>query len=193
MGLTATPLRNDNVDTYRYFGNPLYTYSLKQGIEDGFLAPYRVYRISTRSDREGWRPDKGQLDRYGRNIPDEIYLTPDFERRLVREARTKAIAQHLTDFLKATDRYAKTIVFCVDEEHVKAMIKALRNLTTDITKEKPDYITRITSDAGVVDKGHLDDFKDVEDKTHIIAVISKLLTTGGNIPTCKNVVLARVI
>ncbi len=193
LGLTATPLRDDNVDTYRYFGNPLYTYSLKQGIEDGFLAPYRVYRVTTRSDKEGWQPSEGQLDRYGRNIPDEIYLTPDFERRLVREARTKAIAQHLTDFLKATDRYAKTIVFCVDEEHVKAMIKALRNLNTDITKENPDYITRITSDAGVVGKGHLDDFKDVEDKTHIIAVTSKLLTTGVDIPTCTNIVLARVI
>lgn len=193
LGLTATPLRDDNVDTYRYFGNPLYIYSLKQGIEDGFLAPYRVYRILTRSDREGWRPNEGQLDRYGRTIPDEAYLTPDFERRLVREARTKAIAQHLTDFLKATDRYAKTIVFCVDEEHVKATIKALRNLNTDITKENPDYITRITSDAGVVGKGHLDDFKDVEDKTHIIAVTSKLLTTGVDIPTCKNIVLARVI
>ena len=193
IGLTATPLRNDNVDTYRYFGNPLYTYSLKEGIEDGFLAPYRVYRVTTRSDKDGWRPSEGQLDRYGRTIPDEAYLTPDFERRLVREARTKAIAQHLTDFLKATDRYAKTIVFCVDEEHVKATIKALRNLNTDITKDNPDYITRITSDAGVVGKGHLDDFKDVEDKTHIIAVTSKLLTTGVDIPTCKNIVLARVI
>ncbi len=193
LGLTATPLRDDNVDTYRYFGNPLYTYSLKQGIEDGFLAPYRVYRVTTRSDKEGWQPSEGQLDRYGRTIAEGKYLTPDFERRLVREARTKALAQHLTDFLKATDRYAKTIVFCVDEEHVKATIKALRNLNTDITKENPDYITRITSDAGVVGKGHLDDFKDVEDKTHIIAVTSKLLTTGVDIPTCKNIVLARVI
>ncbi|VEP18109.1 hypothetical protein H1P_6950001 [Hyella patelloides LEGE 07179] len=125
LGLTATPLRNDNVDTYRYFGNPLYTYSLKEGIEDGFLAPYRVYRILTRSDKDGWQPSEGQLDRYGRTIPEGKYLTPDFERRLVREARTKEIAQHLTDFLKATDRYAKTIVFCVDEHHVKAMIKEL--------------------------------------------------------------------
>lgn len=92
LGLTATPLRDDNVDTYCYFGNPLYTYSLKQGIDDGFLAPYRVYRITTRSDREGWRPNAGQIDRYGRTIPNEVYLTPDFERKLVREARTKAIA-----------------------------------------------------------------------------------------------------
>lgn len=193
LGLTATPLRDDNVDTYRYFGNPLYTYSLKQGIEDGFLAPYRVYRITTRSDKEGWRPSAGQLDRYGRTIPDEVYLTPDFERRLVREVRTKAIAQHVTDFLHSTDRYGKTIVFCVDESHVKAMVKELRNLNSDITKDNPDYITRITSDAGDVGKGHLYDFKDVLNKTHIIAVTSKLLTTGVDIPTCKNIVLARVI
>jgi type I restriction enzyme, R subunit len=193
LGLTATPLRDDNVDTYRYFGNPLYTYSLKQGIEDGFLAPYRVYRVTTRSDKEGWRPTTGELDRYGRTIPDEIYLTPDFERKLVRDARTKAIAQHITDFLKSTDRYAKTIVFCVEEEHVKAMIKELRNLNSDITKENPNYITRITSEAGAVGKGHLYKFKDVQNETHIIAVTSKLLTTGVDVPTCKNVVLARVI
>jgi type I restriction enzyme, R subunit len=193
LGLTATPLRDDNVDTYRYFGNPLYTYSLKQGIDDGFLAPYRVYRVLTRSDREGWRASAGQIDRYGRTIPNEVYLTPDFERKLVREARTKAIAQHITDFLKSSDRYAKTIVFCVDEPHVKAMIKELRNLNSDITRTNPDYITRITADAGDVGKGHLYKFKDVLDETHIIAVTAKLLTTGVDIPTCKNVVLARVI
>lgn len=193
LGMTATPLRNDNVDTYRYFGNPLYTYSLKDGINDGFLAPYRVYRVSTRSDRDGWRPSAGQLDRYGRTIPDEVYQTPDFERTLVRDARTRAIAQHITDFLKNSDRYAKTIVFCVDEDHVKAMIKALRNLNTDITKDNPNYISRITSDARAVRNGHLDKFKDVQNTTHIIAVTSKLLTTGVDIPTCKNVVLARVI
>lgn len=193
LGLTATPLRDDNVDTYRYFGNPLYTYSLKQGIEDGFLAPYRVYRVTTRSDRDGWRANPGEIDRYGREIPDEVYQTPDFERKLARKARTKAIAQHITDFLKSTDRKAKTIVFCVDEPHVKAMIKELRNLNTDITKHNPDYISRITSDAGDVGKGHLYKFKDVLNGTHIIAVTSKLLTTGVDVPTCKNVVLARVI
>ncbi|AFZ27115.1 helicase, type I site-specific restriction-modification system restriction subunit [Cylindrospermum stagnale PCC 7417] len=193
LGLTATPLRDDNVDTYHYFGNPLYTYSLKQGIDDGFLAPYRVYRVTTRSDKEGWRPSTGQIDRYGRRIPDDVYQTPDFEKKLVREARTKAIAKHITDFLKHTDRYAKTIVFCVDEDHVKAMVKELRNLNTDITKTNPDYITRITSDAGDVGKGHLYKFKDVLNETHIIAVTAKLLTTGVDIPTCKNVILARVI
>lgn len=111
----------------------------------------------------------------------------------MREARTKAIAQHITDFLKSTDRYAKTIVFCVDEEHVKAMVKELNNLNSDLTRNNYDYVSRVTSDAGDVGKGHLYKFKDVLDETHIIAVTSKLLTTGVDIPTCKNVVLSRVI
>ncbi len=119
--MTATPLREDNRDTYLYFGNPLYTYSLKQGIEDGFLAPYRVHRIVTTFDAAGWRPNKEQLDKYGTPIPDQEYHTKDFERVISLEARTKAIAQHLTDFLKKTDRYAKTIVFCVDQEHAEQM------------------------------------------------------------------------
>lgn len=193
LGLTATPLRDDNRATYEYFGNPLYTYSLKQGIADGFLAPYQVYRIRTRSDRSGWQPSPGELDRFGRNIPNEVFLTPDFERNLVREVRTKAIAQHITDFLKATDRYAKTIIFCVDEDHVKRMIRELRNLNSDLVRENPNYISRITSDAGQIGKGHLYQFKDIENQTHIIAVTSKLLTTGVDVPTCKNVILARVI
>lgn len=193
LGLTATPKRQDNVDTYAYFGNPIYTYTLKQGIEDGFLAPYRVYRITTRSDKDGWQPVKGQLDRYGRTIPAELYQTPDFERKLVRSVRTLAIAQHITDFLKRTDRHAKTIVFCVDEEHVKEMVKTLNNLNADITKDNPDYISRITSDAGEIGKAKLYQFKDVQNTSHVIAVTSKLLTTGVDIPLCQNVVLVRVI
>ncbi|AFY67930.1 EcoAI/FtnUII family type I restriction enzme subunit R [Geitlerinema sp. PCC 7407] len=193
LGLTATPKREDNVDTYAYFGNPIYTYSLKQGIEDGFLAPYRVYRISTRSDRDGWQAAEGELDRYGRTIPTELYQTPDFERKLVRKSRTWAIAQHITDFLKRTNRNAKTIVFCVDEEHVKEMVKALNNLNADITKDNPDYISRITSDAKELGKAKLYDFKDVQNTSHVIAVTSKLLTTGVDVPLCQNVVLARVI
>ncbi len=193
LGLTATPKRHDNIDTYAYFGNPIYTYSLKQGIEDGFLAPYRVYRITTRSDKDGWQPTEGQLDRYGRTIPPEMYQTPDFERKLVRKVRTWAIATHITDFLKRTDRNAKTIVFCVDEEHVKEMVKALNNLNTDITKDNPDYISRITSDAGAIGKSKLYKFKDVQNTSHVIAVTSKLLTTGVDVPMCQNVILVRVI
>ncbi len=116
LGMTATPLREDNRDTYAYFGNPLYTYSLKQGIDDGFLAPYRVHRVLTTYDAAGWRPGKGELDRYLREVPDREYSTPDFERVVALRARTEAIARHLADFMRKTDRFAKTIVFCVDQE-----------------------------------------------------------------------------
>src|SRR6202007_3008253 len=115
-GKKATPLRDDTRDTYLYFGNPIYQYSLRQGIEDGFLAPYRVHRVVTEWDAAGWRPSKADLDRYGRSIPDEEYHTQDFERIVALKARTDAIAQHLTAFMKSTDRFAKTIVFCVDQE-----------------------------------------------------------------------------
>jgi len=121
--MTATPLRDENRDTYLYFGNPIYTYSLKQGIDDGFLAPYRVHRIVTQWDAAGWRPSAEDLDRYGRRIPDEVYGTPDFERKVALLKRTETIAKHLTDFLKKTDRFAKTIVFCVDQEHASEMLK----------------------------------------------------------------------
>lgn len=114
LGMTATPLREDNRDSYRYFGEPLYTYSLAEGIEDGFLAPYRVQRVLTDVDSAGWRPTRDELDRFGRPVPDDEYSTTDFERVVVLRARTRAIARHLSDFLKRTDRFAKSIVFCVD-------------------------------------------------------------------------------
>jgi type I restriction enzyme, R subunit len=135
LGMTATPLREENKDTYLYFGNPVYTYSLKQGIDDGFLAPYRVHRIITQWDAAGWRPSKDELDRYGREIPDELYTTADFERRVALRARTQAVARHLTDFLKKTDRFAKTIVFCVDQEHASEMRAALNNLNADLVAQ----------------------------------------------------------
>lgn len=146
IGMTATPLREDNRDTYKYFGNPMYTYSLKQGIDDGFLAPYRVHRVITEYDAAGWRPDQGQLDRYGREIPDEEYCTKDFERIVALRARTEAIARHLTDFLKKNDRFGKTIVFCVDQEHADEMRRALNNLNSDLVQEFSDYVCRVTSD-----------------------------------------------
>ena len=142
LGMTATPLREDNRDTYRYFGNPIYTYSLRQGIEDGFLAPYRVHRIITEWDAAGWRPSKGDLDRFGRTIPDAEYQTVDFERAVALKARTEAIARNLADFLKKTDRYAKTIVFCVDQEHADEMRRALNNLNDDLVRRYPDYVCR---------------------------------------------------
>ena len=193
LGMTATPLREDNRDTYRYFGNPIYTYSLRQGIEDGFLAPYRVHRIITEWDAAGWRPSKGDMDRYGRIIPDTEYQTADFERAVALKARTEAIARNLTDFLKKTDRYAKTIVFCVDQEHADEMRRALNNLNEDLVKKYPDYACRITSEEGTVGRGYLSKFQELETTTPVLVTTSQLLTTGVDIPTCKNIVLARVI
>ena len=135
LGMTATPLRQDNRDTYRYFHNPLYIYSLRQGIDDGFLAPYRVHRIVSTVDAAGWRPTPGELDRYGREIPDALYGTPDFDRLIALKARTEAIARNLTDFLKKSDRFAKTIVFCVDQEHAEEMRRALNNCNADLARQ----------------------------------------------------------
>lgn len=194
IGMTATPLRDDNIDTYRYFGNPIYTYSLKQGIEDGFLAPYRVHRILTDYDAFGWRPDKGALDRFGRQIPDGEYQTADFERLIALKARTHAIAKHLTNYLVQHDgRLEKTIVFCVDQEHADEMRRALQNLNADLAQQYTDYVVRITADEGLPGRGKLSDFQDVEKSTPVIVTTSKLLTTGVDIPTCRNIVIARVI
>ncbi len=193
LGMTATPKRQDNIDTYRYFGNPIYTYSLRQGIDDGFLAPYRVHRIITQWDAAGWRPSQGDIDRYGREIPDEVYETPDFERIISLKARTEAVAKHLTAFLKKTDRFAKTIVFCVDQEHADEMRRALNNLNADLVQQYPDYVCRVVSDEGSIGRGHLSRFQDVERATPVILTTSQMLTTGVDMPTCKNVVLLRII
>ena len=193
LGMTATPLRDENRDTYLYFGNPVYTYSLKQGIDDGFLAPYRVHRIVTQWDAAGWRPSKDDLDRYGREIPDEVYTTADFERRVALRARTQAVARHLTDFLKKTDRFAKTIVFCVDQEHASEMRAALNNLNADLVQQFPDYVCRVTSDEGDIGRGHMQRFQDVETRTPVILTTSQLLTTGLDAPTCRNIVLVRLV
>lgn len=193
LGMTATPRREENADTYAYFGEPLYVYSLAQGIADGFLAPYRVHRIITDADAAGWRPTKGELDRYGREIPDDEYETKDFERIVALRARTEAIARHLATFMKATDRFAKTIVFCVDQEHASEMRRALIAENADLVKDHPDYVCRVTADEGVVGKGHLARFQDVEAASPVILTTSQLLTTGVDAPTCKNVALARVV
>ncbi|MBN1876894.1 MAG: DEAD/DEAH box helicase family protein [Anaerolineae bacterium] len=193
LGMTATPLRDDNRDTYAYFGDPLYTYSLAQGIEDGFLAPYRVHDTRTNVDIYGWRPQHGQVARDGEPIPDQLYTTQDYEVRLVLKERTDTLAAHLTEYLKSTNRFAKTIVFCVDQEHAAQMRQALYNLNADVTQRHPDYVVRITSDEGDIGATHLDHFMDPEHPMPVIATTSKLLTTGVDVPTCKNVVLARVI
>ncbi|HEX3999758.1 MAG TPA: DEAD/DEAH box helicase family protein [Pirellulales bacterium] len=193
LGMTATPRRQDNADTYNYFGDPLYTYSLRQGIADGFLAPYRVHRVVTTWDAAGWRPSQGDLDRYGRQIPDEEYHTSEFERVVSLKARTEAVAHHLTEYLRRTDRFAKTIVFCVDQEHADEMRRAISNLNSDLVRDNPDYVCRVTSDEGDIGRGHLSHFQDVERRTPVLLTTSQLLTTGVDAQTVQNVVLVRII
>ncbi|WP_211161293.1 EcoAI/FtnUII family type I restriction enzme subunit R [Aromatoleum bremense] len=193
FGMTATPLREESRDSYEYFGNPVYTYSLRQGIEDGFLAPYRVHRVITTVDAAGWRPSKDELDRYGREVPDEEYQTKDFERVVALRSRTRAMARHLTDFLKGTDRFAKTLVFCVDQEHAAEMRQELLNLNSDLVKQYPDYVCRVTADEGAIGLTHLAHFQDVDKPAPVILTTSQLLTTGVDAEMVKNVVLARVV
>ncbi|CAN5357829.1 DEAD/DEAH box helicase family protein [soil metagenome] len=197
LGMTATPLREDNRDSYEYFGDPLYTYSLKQGIDDGFLAPYRVHRILTTFDAAGWRPDQGQRDRYGQEIPDGEYGTKDFEQSISLQARTEIIAKHITEHLRRTNRYAKTIVFCVNQEHADQMRRALHNLNLDMVqaaqKTGETYVARVTADEGQIGRGHLDKFMDPEERFPIILTSSQMLTTGVDAPTCQNVVLVRIV
>lgn len=192
LGMTATPLRKDNRDTYEYFGGTLYTYSLRQGIEDGFLAPYRVHRILTTVDAAGWRPQEGETDRYDREVPDQLYVTPNFEKDVVLKGRTDAIAKHLTTFMK-DDPFAKTIVFCVDQEHAENMRAALSRCNAEMMKKHHDYVCRVVSDEGEIGKGHLGRFKDVEAITPVIVTTSQMLTTGVDVPTCRNVAIVRNI
>jgi type I restriction enzyme R subunit len=197
LGMTATPLRECNRDSYDYFGNPIYTYSLRQGIEDGFLAPYRVHRVVTSADATGWRPTKGEVDRFGRQIPDDEYHTKDFERVIALRARTKAIAKHLFDFLQKTDPMGKTLVFCVDQEHALEMRKELQTLLSthdpQRAKKYPNYVCRVTADEGSIGLGHLSRFQELETEEPVILTSSQLLTTGVDAKMVKNVALARVV
>ncbi len=191
--MTATPKRNDNVDTYNYFGDPIYTYSLRQGIDDGFLAPYRVYRVIPDVDASGLQIDPGVLDRFGREIPPDLYGTKDFERLVSLLSRTEVVAKHLTEYLKRTNRFDKTIVFCVDQEHALDMRKALNNLNADLSKIHVDYVTRVVSDEQAIGRGHLDNFQDPEKEMPVILTTSQMLTTGVDAPTCRNIVLFKPI
>ncbi len=193
IGLTATPLRDDNKDTYAYFGNPLYIYSLKQGIEDGFLAPYLVHRVVTETDATGFRPEDGQLDDNGELIPDGIYTTPDFENTLSYLPRTKAVVKHLYNFMVKYGRFDKTIVFCVNQEHADQFRREISNLNTDLVQQYPDYVVRIVSEEGDIGKGHLGRFMDIDEPIPVIVTTSKLLSTGVDVPTCKNIVIFRTI
>jgi type I restriction enzyme R subunit len=193
IGMTATPRRTDNVDTYDYFGEAMYTYSLKQGIEDGFLAPYRVYRVIPDVDASGLQIDPGVLDRFNREIPPGLYGTKEFERVVSLLARTEIVARHLTDFLKRSNRFDKTIVFCVDQEHALDMRIALARCNSDLMKQHSNYIARVVSDEGSVGRGHLDDFQDPEKDVPVILTTSQMLTTGVDAPTCRNIVLFKPI
>ena len=191
IGMTATPKETKDVSNIDYFGEPAYTYSLKQGIEDGFLAPYQVVRVKPNVDVYGWRPHAGAVDDNGELISDRVYEKQDFDRELVIKERTEVVAKKITQFLKETDRYSKTIVFCVDIDHAERMREALVNENSDIVKEHPTYIMRITGDSKE-GKAKLDEFIDPDEKYPTIVTTSKLLTTGVNCKTCKLVVLDNV-
>jgi type I restriction enzyme R subunit len=188
IGLTATPKETKEVSSINYFGDPVYSYTLKQGIEDGFLAPYKVVRIDIDKDVQGWRPNKGQVDKTGQEIEDRIYNQVDMDRTLVLEKRTELVAKKITEFLVATDPYAKTIVFCDDIDHAERMRQALVNLNPERVKESRKYIMRITGDEKE-GKAELDNFINPEERYPVIATTSKLMTTGVDAQTCKLVVL----
>ena len=193
LGMTATPKRDETVDSYEYFGDPLFEYSLAQGIDDGFLAPYRVRRVVLSPDAHGWAPTAEQLDRFGKEIPPGLYTTKEFERVVSLLTRTEEAAKHLTKWLSNTDRWAKTIVFCVDQEHADQMRRALHNANADLTRGHPNYVVRIVSDEGKIGTGYLSDFADTEKDLPVIATTSQLLSTGVDLPTVRNIVLFRPI
>jgi len=188
IGLTATPKETKEVSNIDYFGEPVYTYSLKQGIEDGFLAPFKVVRIDIDKDLAGWRPEQGQRDRYGEEIEDRVYNQRDMDRTLVLAERTRLVAQKITEFLKSMDRFAKTIVFCEDIDHAERMRQELVNANADLAADNPRYVVRITGDSPE-GKAELDYFIDPESVYPVIATTSKLLSTGVDAQTCKVIVL----
>ncbi|PPD55078.1 MAG: restriction endonuclease [Methylotenera sp.] len=188
IGLTATPKETKDVSSTHYFGEPVYSYTLKQGIEDGFLAPYKVVRIDIDKDLQGWRPTTGQTDKYGQPIEDRIYNQSDMDRTLVLEKRTELVAKKINEYLTATDPYAKTIVFCDDIDHAERMRQALVNANPSRVKENRKYVMRITGDE-MEGKAELDNFINPEERYPVIATTSKLMTTGVDAQTCKLVVL----
>lgn len=188
IGLTATPKETKDVSNIEYFGEPIYTYSLKQGIDDGFLAPYRVIRVNLNVDVEGWRPDVGKKDKDGQEVEDRIYNRKDFDRNLVIDERTNIVAKKVTEFLKGYDRYAKTIVFCNDIDHAERMRTALISHNADIVIQNDKYVMQITGD-NEEGKRELDNFINPEEKFPVIATTSELMTTGVDAQTCKLIVL----
>ena len=188
IGLTATPKETRDISNIEYFGEPIYTYSLRQGIADGFLAPYKVIRVGINIDLEGWRPEEGKTDEDGNPVEDRIYNTKDYDRNLVIDERTMTVAKKVTEFLKKTDRFDKTIVFCVDIEHAERMRQATANLNSDLVQDNHKYVMRITGD-DQEGKRELDNFINPEETYPVIATTSKLMTTGIDAQTCKLIVL----
>lgn len=188
IGLTATPKETDDVSNTDYFGDPVYTYSLKEGIEDGFLAPYKVVRVDLDIDLQGWRPTKNQVDKNGELIEDRIYNQKDFDRTMVIDERTQLVAETITAYLKRTDPMAKTIVFCNDIDHAERMRRALVNLNPEQMQKNDKYVMRITGD-DEIGKAQLDNFINPKRAYPVIATTSELMTTGVDAKTCKLVVL----
>lgn len=192
IGLTATPKETKDVSNIEYFGEPIYTYSLRQGITDGFLAPYKVVRIGLDKDLDGWRPEAGKLDKYGFEIEDREYNERDMDRNLVLDKRTELVAAKITEFLKATNRYAKTIVFCENIDHAERMRQALVNANPDLAAANSKYVMRITGDNNE-GKAQLDNFIDPESTYPVIATTSQLMSTGVDAQTCHLIVLDKRI
>ncbi len=192
IGMTATPKETKDVSNIDYFGEPIYTYSLRQGISDGFLAPYKVVRIGLDRDLDGWRPESGQSDKFGHRIEDREYNDGDYDRALILEQRTTLVAAKITEFLKATDRFAKTIVFCQNIDHAERMRQALVNANPDLAAANSKYVMRITGDNDE-GKAQLDNFIDPESTFPVIAVTSQLMSTGVDAQTCHLIVLDKRI
>ncbi len=185
IGLTATPRETRYVSNIHYFGEPVYTYSLKEGIRDGFLAPYKVVKIHIDRDVEGYRPEKGQLDRDGEEVEDRIYNVKDFDRTLVLDERTKLVARKVTAFLKESgDRFQKAIVFCVDQEHAARVRQALINENADLVEKNHRYVMRITG-ADLEGQAQLSNFIDPESRYPVLVTTSRLLSTGVDVQTCR--------
>ncbi len=192
IGMTATPKETKYASNITYFGEPVYTYSLKQGIEDGFLAPYKVVKIDIDKDLEGWRPEPGMVDDLGKPIEDRVYNQADMERILILNKRTKLVANRVVQLLKATDPYAKTIIFCEDIDHAERMRKAIVNAAGKLATDNHRYVMRITGDS-VEGKAELDNFIDPESKFPVIATTSELMTTGVDARTCRLIVIDKTI
>lgn len=192
IGLTATPKETDDISTSEYFHDAIYKYSLRQGIEDGFLAPYRVVRVTLDIDADGWRPPQGFLDKDGDPVEDRIYSRTDFDKKLVVDERREVVAKKITEFLKGTSRYDKTIAFCCDIEHAEGMTSNLSKQNADIVADNPKYIVQITGDNDI-GKRELDNFIDPESVFPVIATTSELMTTGIDAQTCKVIVLDKNI